>query len=72
MTGWASSQRMSAPAHVRVRAPDPHENAWIERYLSEAWGSTTVVIRGVAHDASQLPAFVAVDSDDIVSHTGIF
>jgi GNAT superfamily N-acetyltransferase len=57
---------MSAPAHVRIRVPEPHENAWIERFLSEAWGSTTLVSRGVAHDASHLPAFVAVDSDEIV------
>lgn len=57
---------MSTPAHVRVRAPEPHENAWIDRYLRQAWGSTTVVSRGVPHDASQLPAFVAVDGDEIV------
>ncbi len=49
-----------------VRAPSPSENAWIERHLNASWGSTTVVSRGVAHDASRLPAFVAVQDEEIV------
>jgi GNAT superfamily N-acetyltransferase len=57
---------MSAPDPVRVRAPEPGENAWIERYLFRSWGSTTVVTRGVAHDASQLPALLAVQGEQIV------
>jgi GNAT superfamily N-acetyltransferase len=49
-----------------VREPLADERAWIERYLSEAWGSTTVVSRGQAHDASNLPALVALRGDVII------
>jgi ribosomal protein S18 acetylase RimI-like enzyme len=62
----ACSRRMSAPAAIDVRAPEPNENAWIARFLSDSWGSTTVVRRGVAHDASRLPALVAVQGEEIV------
>src|SRR5690349_14317317 len=58
----ACSRRMS----VDVRAPQEDENAWIERYLRQSWGSTIVVSRGVAHDASRLPALVAVQGEEIV------
>jgi ribosomal protein S18 acetylase RimI-like enzyme len=51
---------------VDVRAPREEENAWIERYLRESWGSTIVVSRGVAHDASRLPALLAVQEGQIV------
>lgn len=62
----ASSRRMSAPGPVLVRAPEPGENTWIERFLSQSWGSTTVVTRGVAHDASRLPSLIAVEGTEIV------
>jgi ribosomal protein S18 acetylase RimI-like enzyme len=52
--------------NVDVRAPQEEENAWIERYLRQSWGSTIVVSRGVAHDASRLPALVAVRDEQIV------
>jgi ribosomal protein S18 acetylase RimI-like enzyme len=48
---------------VRERRAD--EQVWIERLLSRSWGST-VVSRGVAHDASRLPALVAVQDGEIV------
>jgi ribosomal protein S18 acetylase RimI-like enzyme len=48
-----------------VREPRADERPSIERFLTESWGSTTVVSRGVAHDASQLPALVAVQEDEI-------
>ena len=57
---------MTVPAEVRVRAAKPDNQAWIERYLSRSWGSTTVVSRGVAHDASRLPALLAVQGEEIV------
>jgi ribosomal protein S18 acetylase RimI-like enzyme len=49
-----------------IRQPQGAERAWIERFLSGAWGSTTVVSRGVAHDASQLPALLAIDGDEVL------
>ena len=57
---------MSASAPASIRPPATRETPWIERYLNQSWGSTTVVSGGVAHDASQLPALVAVTGRDIV------
>jgi len=49
-----------------IREPQGGEHAWIERFLTGAWGSTTVVSRGTAHDASRLPALLAVENSEIV------
>jgi GNAT superfamily N-acetyltransferase len=38
----------------------------VERLLTASWGSTTVVSRGVIHDAAMLPAFVATRGGSIV------
>jgi len=45
---------------MQIRPPSPDERAWVPRRLQALWGSTTVVSRGHARDASQLPALVAV------------
>lgn len=50
----------SAPLVVPLRA-DLRE--WAARVLTERWGGTLVVSRGVAHDAALLPGFVAVRGD---------
>jgi GNAT superfamily N-acetyltransferase len=50
---------------VAVRKPQEVERAWIRQFLDGAWGAP-VVSRGVAHDASQLPALMAVEADEIV------
>jgi ribosomal protein S18 acetylase RimI-like enzyme len=57
---------MNSPETVAVRAATADDRAWIERQLERSWGSTTVVSRGTAHDASRLPALLAVQDDDIV------
>jgi ribosomal protein S18 acetylase RimI-like enzyme len=57
---------MSASVSVVVRAPERDENTWIQRFLRESWGSAIVVSRGVAHDASRLPALLAVQTTQIV------
>ena len=49
-----------------VREPLEEDRAWVERHLNHSWGSTTVVSRGTAHDASVLPALVAVQDGEIV------
>jgi ribosomal protein S18 acetylase RimI-like enzyme len=49
-----------------VREPREDERSWIERFLSRSWGAATIVSRGVAHDASRLPALVAVQDEEIV------
>lgn len=56
----------SHPGRLVVREPRGEERPWIERQLRERWGSVTVVSRGQAHDAAQLPALVALDEEGIV------
>ncbi len=51
--------------NIAVREPREDERAWIRRFLDGAWG-TPVVSRGVAHDAPELPALLAVTGDEIV------
>ena len=57
---------MSSAEPFAVRAATEDDRAWIERHLERSWGSTTVVSRGTAHDASRLPALLAVQDDEIV------
>jgi ribosomal protein S18 acetylase RimI-like enzyme len=57
---------MSEPGTALVRQAGADDQAWIERQLERSWGSTTMVTRGVARDASRLPALVAVQGDEIV------
>jgi ribosomal protein S18 acetylase RimI-like enzyme len=59
-------RRMRGLAEVRIRPATAEDRAWIEEHLNRSWGSATVVTRGVAHDASQLPAFVAIEGEQIV------
>jgi GNAT superfamily N-acetyltransferase len=61
-----SSAWMNAPETVLIRAATADDRAWIERHLTRSWGSATVISRGTAHDASHLPALVAVQDDEIV------
>jgi ribosomal protein S18 acetylase RimI-like enzyme len=51
---------------ILIRVPQVSEHAWLERQLFESWGSTIVVSRGQAHDASRLSALVAVQGDELV------
>ncbi|HTX12702.1 MAG TPA: GNAT family N-acetyltransferase [Solirubrobacteraceae bacterium] len=50
---------------IAVRNPREDERAWVRQFLEGAWG-TPVVSRGVAHDAPELPALLAVDGAEIV------
>ena len=57
---------MKAPQKIIVRAADAADRGSIERLLTRSWGSTIIVTRGKVHDASRLPALLAVQGDDIV------
>jgi GNAT superfamily N-acetyltransferase len=57
---------MNGSPPVTVREPHASERAWIERFLDQSWGSTTVVSRGQAHDASRLPALLAFQGEEVV------
>jgi GNAT superfamily N-acetyltransferase len=49
-----------------VREPHPAEQARVEEHLRRSWGSTIIVTRGRAHDASRLPTLVATHGEEIV------
>jgi GNAT superfamily N-acetyltransferase len=57
---------MSSAETFAVRAATEDDRVWIERQLERRWGSTTVVSRGAAHDASRLPALLAAQDNEIV------
>ena len=57
---------MTEQPRTLIRAPHLNERAWVERRLLESWGSTIVVTRGRVHDASRLPALVAVQGGELV------
>jgi ribosomal protein S18 acetylase RimI-like enzyme len=49
-----------------VRALGAEERGWLAEHLRLAWGSTTIVSRGRARDASRLPAILATDADELL------
>ena len=57
---------MTQQSMILVREPHADEHTWIERQLCDWWGATMVVGRGRQHDASRLPALVAVQDDELV------
>lgn len=48
----------------------PKDQAWATSVLQESWGSTLVVTRGKAHDALQLPGFIARTNNSLQLRDG--
>ncbi len=42
-----------------IRPEREKDRDWIARLLTEHWGATGIVTRGIVHDADRLPAFIA-------------
>jgi GNAT superfamily N-acetyltransferase len=53
------------PRGVAIRPLAQDERPWLAEHLQLAWGGPTVVSRGRAHDASLLPAIVAVAGGEL-------
>jgi ribosomal protein S18 acetylase RimI-like enzyme len=47
------------PTHLKIKAIRAKDRPWILEKLTERWGSTNCVSRGVVHHADQLPGFIA-------------
>jgi ribosomal protein S18 acetylase RimI-like enzyme len=43
-----------------IRRIEESDREWAREILSDSWGSTKIVSRGVIHEADQLPGFVAL------------
>ena len=50
----------------QVRALRADERGWLAEHLRLAWGSSTIVGRGRARDASQLPAIVCTEGEELL------
>jgi GNAT superfamily N-acetyltransferase len=48
---------------ISVRPISETDKTWIDRILTDRWGSTTIISRGVLHAADELPGFVAVEEN---------
>ncbi|MGA9365706.1 MAG: GNAT family N-acetyltransferase [Bacteroidota bacterium] len=48
---------------ISVRPVSETDKTWINRILTDRWGSTGIVSRGVLHAADELPGFVAVEEN---------
>ena len=46
---------------MNIRPVHDEDKTWINRILTERWGSTTMVTRGVLHAANELPGFIAIE-----------
>jgi len=68
MAHLLEGQHPSPPAadELRVRVLRPDEHPWLEQELNRRWGSTQLVSRGRAHNASKLPAFVCQAAEKTV------
>lgn len=51
---------------IVIREPDEADRAWLDLQLRSSWGSTTIVSRGQAHDASRARSLVAARADERV------
>jgi ribosomal protein S18 acetylase RimI-like enzyme len=51
---------------IIIRVVAQSDQSWIENFYIDRWGSNRVVSRGVTHDISQLPGFVAWRSSNRV------
>jgi ribosomal protein S18 acetylase RimI-like enzyme len=51
---------------ISVRPIIETDKTWINRILTDRWGSTTIVSRGVLHVADELSGFVAVEENVLV------
>lgn len=47
-------------AAIEIRSAEPGDREEIARLLRELWGSEVTISRGRAHDASRLPALLAI------------
>jgi len=49
---------------LEIRHLSPNDRDFVVRVLIQNWASTTIVTRGVAHQADELPGFVAVEGSE--------
>jgi ribosomal protein S18 acetylase RimI-like enzyme len=48
---------------IQIRPVAPKDRPWVNRLLTQNWGSTRVVSYGQVHDAAGLPGLAALDGE---------
>jgi GNAT superfamily N-acetyltransferase len=48
-------------SRLSIRPPSPADAAWINSFLRDRWGATTIVVHGEVIEAARLPALMAGD-----------
>ena len=56
----STSPRQMNNTEIAVREIEPADHDWVRSFLGQHFGSTTVVSRGVMHQADDLPGFIAI------------
>lgn len=59
LTAYKYTSIMKDAPDIKIRPINLDDKPWITSLLKESWRSTKVVARGVIHDASLLPGYVA-------------
>lgn len=54
-----------------IRPLSPADQGWLVAFLTERWGSTRMVARGVLYEVTDHPGFVAVDPADADARIGL-
>ena len=54
---------MSDKLNINIIKTTDEENEWLRSYVSESWGSTTIVNRGEKYKVGELPTLVAKTDD---------
>lgn len=53
-------------SEIEIRPITSEDQTWITQILSDHWGSHIIISRGLVHDASKLPGYVALQNGEIV------
>jgi GNAT superfamily N-acetyltransferase len=55
-------------SRLTIRPAAPSDAVWINRFLSDRWGATTIVAHGEVIEAARLPALIAGDRQGLATY----
>jgi GNAT superfamily N-acetyltransferase len=56
------------PSRLPIRPPGPADALWINSFLRDRWGATTIVVHGEVIEATRLPALMAGDRHGLATY----
>jgi GNAT superfamily N-acetyltransferase len=54
---------MNSDLAFEIRPISQADRAWMAHFIRDRWGSTQIVSRGVVHETTRLPGFIAIHDD---------